>query len=211
MTDQIRLEKVDIRGERAKLRLSCQGKPLWVSAATVDNHCLVDGFVLTESQLEMLQAEAELLAADDSAGRMLAIRAHSIGELGRKLRFKGFSEPSVASAIKKYRSLDLLDDVRFARQRVESVLRKNPAGRSYLIAQLRNKLVSRTIAEQVVDNLIGQSDEIELAVQSLTKKWPMIRDLELERARTKAYNYLSRRGIPYGAARAAFEKLLSEE
>lgn len=211
MTDQIRLEKVDIRGERAKLRISKLDKPLWLTVQAVHEHRLVDGIVLTASQLAMLQEAAEILAADDSAGRMLAIRAHSIGEIKRKLTLKGYGESAVALAVKKYRSLDLLNDSRFARQLVELTLRKNPAGRSYLIAQLRKKLVPRSIAEQVVDNLIGQSDENELAVQSLRKKWPMIRDLELERARTKAYNYLSRRGIPYGAAKAAFDKLLSEE
>ena len=35
--------------------------------------------------------------------------------------------------------------------------------------------------------------------------------MELDTARTKAYNYLSRRGISFGAAKAAFEQLYQEE
>ncbi len=107
--------------------------------------------------------------------------------------------------------LGYLNDAAYARERVESMLRRNPSGRSHLIGMLRKRMVSRSLAEQVVNTVLVDLDETELAVQSLSRRWNLIKDLELERARKKAYNYLSRRGISFGSAKAAFEQLHKEE
>lgn len=211
MTEQIRIEKITEHGERIRLRLTGLEKPLVVEQAVVHEHRLVEGIVLTESQFTILREAAGKLACGDSAGRMLAIRGHSIGELKAKLSKKGFQVESISQAVRKYKALGFLDDALYARERVESMLRKNPAGRSHLIGMLRKKMVGRTLSEQIVNSVLAGHDETELAVRSLTKRWGMIRDLELERARTKAYNYLSRRGISFGTAKAAFEQLYKEE
>lgn len=211
MTDQIRIERITEHGERARIRLTGFEKPLFVNCLLVHEHRLVEGIVLTESQVEVLRVAAEKLACEDSAGRMLAIRGHSIGDLKSKLSRKGFGPESIKAAVSKYRNIGILDDAVYARQRVESMLRRNPAGRSHLIGMLKKKMVDRSLAEQTVDRILAAEDETELAVQSLAKRWNLIKDLELERARTKAYNYLSRRGISFGSAKAAFERLLGEE
>ena len=43
------------------------------------------------------------------------------------------------------------------------------------------------------------------------KRWAHLGQFELEVARNKSYNYLSRRGFSYPAARAAFEKLVNRQ
>ena len=211
MTEQIRIERITEQGERIKLRLTGFEKLLIVDQGVVHENRLVEGIILTESQVTILRGAAERLACDDSASRMLTIRGHSIGELKAKLSKKGFQAESISQAVNKYKALGFLDDAVYARERVESMIRKNPAGRSFLIGMLRKKMVGRTLAEQVVNSILVGQDETELAVQSLAKRWSLIKDLELERARTKAYNYLSRRGISFGPAQAAFERLYNEE
>jgi SOS response regulatory protein OraA/RecX len=52
---------------------------------------------------------------------------------------------------------------------------------------------------------------LRLAVASLERKWNSLKQFDLERARTKAYTYLSRRGIGYAAAKAAFEQLTNRD
>ena len=211
MTNQIRIEQIRERGERVSLRLTGFEKSLIVDQVTLHEHRLVEGIVVTPSQVEILQQAAERIGCDDTANRMLTLRSHSIGELKAKLARKGFPEEVIAKVITKYRELGFLDDLEYARERVEAMLRKNPAGRSHLIGHLRKKMVSRSIAEQVVNTVLANEDETALAVKSLSKRWSLFRDLELERARTKAYNYLSRRGISFGAAKAAFERLYQDE
>jgi SOS response regulatory protein OraA/RecX len=105
----------------------------------------------------------------------------------------------------------LLDDWRYAKNTVDAIMRRKPAGRNYLIGYLQSRHISRNLASAVVEELLGGLDETELASRLLRKRWSYLAKFELETARTKAYNYLSRRSIGYRAAKLAFEKILKEE
>ena len=54
---------------------------------------------------------------------------------------------------------------------------------------------------------MSDRDETELAIRALQSRWRRWSEIDVETARKRAYNYLSRRGIGYQAARAAFEEL----
>jgi regulatory protein len=211
MTLVIRITKLVAHGETFRVEISTLEEPLIVPAEIIFRHALKADIVLTEPQLEQLKAEAELIRCDREAARMLGMREHTIGELRTKLKRKKFSVEAVDQAIKRYRSRGLLDDAHVANKLVRQSLERNPSGRAFLIAMLQRKQVPRPIAEQAVELALGSRDEIELAVISLRKRWSSIGQLELERARTKAYTYLSRRGISYDAARAAFEQLYNHQ
>ncbi len=143
--------------------------------------------------------------------KLLARREYSVGQMRRKLNTRGF-EPTVVSAqIKELLKEGLLNDERFARNVVDYTLRHKPAGRAYLVAYLRKKLISRELAVDIVDGILNQTDETELAERLLRIRWRYFSKFEVETARRKAYNYLSRRSIGYGAAKSAFDKLLKEE
>ena len=123
---------------------------------------------------------------------------------------KGFGPEAVRAAVGKFRRNGFLDDTAFARKLAEQTLERSPAGRAYLVAVLRKKRIGRSLAERTVDLVLHDTDEEEIAVRALQKRWSQYRQLELESARRKAYNYLSRRGIGYAAARAAFDKLRAQ-
>lgn len=211
MAPVIRITKLVCTGETYRMEISTLEEPLIVPAEVVFRHALKADIVLTEPQLVQLQAEAELIRCDRSAARMLGIREHTIGELRTKLRRKKFSVEAVDQTIKRYRSRGLLDDAQVANKLVQQSLERNPSGRAFLIAMLQRKQISRALAEQAVELALVSKDEVELAVESLRKRWSTIGQLELERARTKAYTYLSRRGIGYAAARTAFERLYNHQ
>jgi regulatory protein len=211
MEEKIVLQKVVQKGGRYELTVSVLDEPLVVDAEIVHRYRLVPDIVLTPSQLEQLRAAAELLACDNALSRVLAIREHSVREAELKLRRRGFESDVVRAVVQKYRKLELLDDARYARSVVETSLKRNPSGRGFLVALLRKKGIARTLAERTVDTTLRNVDEVELATRSLEKRWSGYSQLELERARRKAYNYLSRRGISYQAAKAAFEKLYNQE
>jgi regulatory protein len=198
-------------GYRYKVKISGRDEPLLVGAELVHRHRLKEGIVLTPAQVEQLKDEAEELNCLNTANRILAVREHSTGEIKDKLRRRKFSATVVESTLKDLKRRGLLDDAHVAAKLVEQSLAKNPSGRAYLFALLRRKKIAPDLAEQTVSAALDRHDELDLALTSLKKKWPAIRQLELERARTKAYTYLSRRGISYQAARKAFEQMYHQQ
>jgi regulatory protein len=211
MDETIRLTHITQRGGKFELTITTLNAPLIVDQEVIHRFRLVEGIVLTAPQLDQLLKEAELAACDREVARLLGLREHSVGEIEFKLKRKEFSQEAIKTVIQKYRQLSLLDDSQYARKVVEMTLRRNPAGRNFLVALLRKKRVGRTVAERTVDMILRETDEVEIAIRSLEKRWNQYRQLELERARTKAYTYLSRRGISYEAARAAFDELYNRK
>ena len=202
---QIRLLKLVQRGSKARLSINAIETTLDLPLEAVARHSLVEGIVLTPSQLDILKAEAELFDCHLQAGRMLAGRSHSKGNLRTKLRRKGHNDQAIKQTIAKYERMGALDDAQFALRMAQELVERRPCGRSYLLGYLERKQIDRALAEQTVGVVLRGRDESALALESLEARWNSFRQLSLERARTRAYNYLARRGFGYSAARAAFE------
>jgi regulatory protein len=198
-------------GNRYRVTITNCEKPLLVSDELVYRHRLKAGIVITPPQLAQLEAEAEVAECDRLVARLLAMREHSIGQLKVKLAQRQFKPEIIKDVVKKYINRGILDDAHFAHNQAQQFLDKNPAGRNFLINWLRRKHIHHDLAEQTAEMLLGEQDEVALAVASLERKWNSLKHFDLERARTKAYTYLSRRGIGYAAAKAAFEQLTNRD
>jgi regulatory protein len=135
------------------------------------------------------------------------MRPHSVGELTEKLKRHGFQPELITKVLKKFRLMGALDDDKYALSLAERMLEQRPCGKSMLLAHLYRKKIERELAEQVVEMVLRGREENELAKASLQKRWSVLGQIELETARRRAYNYLSRRGFSYQAARTAFEEL----
>ncbi|MEE9441611.1 MAG: regulatory protein RecX [candidate division Zixibacteria bacterium] len=176
----------------------------------IDKLNLSAGDEFTDSEFEKLKNILDESFAKYTAESILARRAHSVGELKIKLRQKDISGDLIKSIVGRFRKDGLLDDYNYGKMRAESLLRRKPAGRGYLIRDLQNKLVPRQIAESVITEILAEVDESELAAQLLEKKRISLTKFDLETARQKAYTYLSRRAISYGAAKTAFDKVFDK-
>lgn len=177
----------------------------------VDKYNLTIGRDIETGKLAEIRAESDLLRAEDYINYLLARRSYSIGEIAFKLKQKGYSEETARVIIPIFIERDLLDDKNFARELTASILRQKPAGKAYIIGKLRQKHIPQSMAQSVVDNMFLQEDEVDLAVRLLRGRWRHFSKFDLESARRKAYNYLSRRAIGYAAAKEAFEIILKEE
>lgn len=211
MTSPVRIEAIRAGDQLYKIRLTGSDNWLTISGSVFHRFRLKEGIVLTEAQVVQLRREGERSACEATANRMLAIREHTVGELRVKLRRKQYGREAIDAVIKSLLQQGLLDDAHVATKLVDQSLRRNPSGQAYLIALLRRKHVDRELAESTVRRALAETDEVTLAVASLKKRWSSLSQLELERARTRAYHYLSRRGIGYQAARQAFEQLYQQE
>jgi len=211
MTERIKLEKVMIRGSRASLVISSQDEPLTVRPEVVHHYRLEAGTVLTRSQVDHLLAESARMKCVNAATRLLAMRQHSIEELRFKLRRKEHEVEVIDTVIAEFKQLKLLDDAAYARTIVESVLRKQPCGRAYLLSRLDRRRIDRTVATHAADEALSAHQAKDLAVAALQRRWREYRQFELETARRKAYNYLARRGFNFEQARAAFDYIAHKE
>lgn len=172
---------------------------------------LTKGQQLTKSKLEQIQEESDVYQCDVKAAGLLANRDYSIGDFRRKLKLKNFGEQAIKEAVHKYKIKGILDDKKYAAKLITRLIKDKPAGKPFLIATLRQKLIPREMAEEVVDEIYQNENAVSLAVDALSRRWRQFRQFEVEAARTKSYNYLSRRGFSYSAAKEAFTILWEKE
>lgn len=200
------------RGPRAaSLTIDSLEKPVMVPLELVNREALEEKMLISAVLLGNINAQAEDLQCEAKAVAILSRRDHSVGELKRKLRQKKFSEAAISRTVSIYKKSGLLDDKSYAEKVVSRQLAEKPSGRPYLISLLMSKLIVRELAQETVDSLYQSEDELGLAVSALSKRWNQYRQFELEEARRKAYNYLSRKGFSYGIAKDAFEQLRQEQ
>jgi regulatory protein len=171
---------------------------------------LAEGTEFTPATFTELKKVLEEKFAWYTAESILARRPYSVGELKQRLRRKEISDKLIVEIIREFRSKKILDDHQYAITRAQSLVDRKPAGRGYLVAWLQKRLVPREIAENAVAELLSGVDEVDTAVDLLKRRQGSFEKFDLETARRKAYTYLSRRAISYGAAKEAFEKLFGK-
>jgi len=203
---EILLSKIEKRGKIYLLTFSNQLE-LKALPNTVKRLELSEGLQYSPDEFEKLRSELEMRFAYYTAESLLAGRAYSIGEFREKLQYRGLAKAYIDGIIKDFIDQNLLDDYRYAAVKLQTLMEYKPAGRSYLIAYLQNRRVSREIAERAADGVLEQTNEFEIATRLLHKRRASFMKFDVETARGKAYNYLSRRGISYRAAKEAFENL----
>jgi len=209
--NQIKLLRIKRKGSRIFLEISSLDKPLQINDETLYEHKLVEGIILTPSQLDILQKESEYIYCENETARLLSIREHSIRDLILKLKRKKISQNTIDRVVKEFKSMGHLNDFRLANNYAENLIKRKPSGRSYLSAFLQKKYFDRDLSERVAEIVFSEIDEDHQAELALNQKLRQYAKIELESARRKAYNYLSRRGFGYNAAKNAVEKLLNTE
>lgn len=198
-------------GGRLALIALSSGDEFQLLQSMVEQNRLRSGLEISSEQLDIIRAKSDLIRADHYLGYLLGGRSYSIGQVSQKLMQRGFDKKIVGQVVKIYIERGFLDDAKYARELVSAAIRHKPAGRGYLVARLRSKMIPNAIARAAVDDCLRDVDESSLAFRLLEARWSYLSKFDLETARRKAYNYLSRRSISYEAARQAFEKISQEE
>lgn len=206
LPETVILKKLDRKGQLFYLSFS-NGEQLRATPAAVSERGLVVGMAFSPVEFEQLKELIERRLAYYTAESILARRPYSIGRFKEKLREKSISSELISEIVKEFKSRDLLDDYRYSIARVQSLLNRKPAGRAFLAADLQRRLIPRPIAEKAVAEALSGLNEIEIALRLLQKRQASLAKFDLETARRKAYNYLSRRSISYGASKEAFDRL----
>lgn len=211
MSQPIKIVSLIKSSTTVKIRISIREEELLLPFQIAAELGLKEDIVITASQLQQLETEAETFGCDRELARILTFRAHSIREARTKLKRREYSADIIDKIVNDYKRKGLLDDAQYAFRKGKLLIESKPCGRSFLVAFLQRKMIDRNLAETTADAILCSHSLISLATASLKKRWRQFSQFELEVARKKSYNYLSRRGFGYDAAKQAFEHLIESE
>jgi len=119
----------------------------------------------------------------DRATKLLLIRLHTVGELHRKLKQKGFLDSDILPVIRRLEELHFLDDRRFAEIFVDNLKRFKDWGYFGIRAKLHARQIPSGAADAVLSEFFTLEDEIAVARKLAGK---------LERTQKITYEKLAR-------------------
>ena len=134
--------------------------------------------------------------AYEAAVRYLGGRPHTVAEIHRHLRSKGFEADTIDRAIDRLRAQRYVDDEAFARWWVEQRERFKPRGDR----ALRTELAQKGVARDVVDVVLGErapDADVEQARRALSRPLTRWADMPVAEKRRKIHTYLAARGFDY--------------
>lgn len=102
----------------------------------------------------------------DRALRMLGRRPHAMSQLRTKLlRTHGGAQELVEAVLHKLIEEEYIDDARYARERIESCLRRRQEGRRVLMARLLRDGIARDVAQEAIQETVSADREREVLHQ----------------------------------------------
>lgn len=151
---------------------------------------------VSEKQIKQLERNVELYKIKDSAYRFLSRRDHSVKELKLKLIKKKFNKELINEVIEHLKSLNFLDDEKFAKSFCNELLESKMYGSSRIQDELYKKGVNREIVESVVPDEYDNEKYFENAKILASKKLSQIEQKENDsiKIKQKLYNYLTNKG-----------------
>lgn len=164
------------------------------------------GQELNDEKITALQMEDGHEMAYQQAIKILSFRARSEKEVRQNLQKHAVPEFIVESIIERLRRGNLVNDKSFARTWVENRNEFRPRSCRLLAYELRQKGIPSEVIEQILMDI----DEDELAYQAGIKqshKWEQLGRREFNR---KLSSFLARRGFPYDVIAPAIERIWTE-
>lgn len=148
------------------------------------------------------------MALNDAVA-LLAQRAQASGEIRQKLKRRLYMEDTIEMVLYKLEKERLMDDAAFAREWAASRSRSQ-MGRARIERELRDKGISREVAQEALDALDereGEAAAIALA-RKLARRYA--KETDARKAAQKALAAMARRGYGYEESKAALERAFKE-
>ena len=167
---------------------------------------LEEGNQLSKQQINELQSRDQLEKAYQRAINYLSYRSRSEKEVRQNLLKHQVEEETIDQVLEKLRQNSLVGDREFAQEWVENRSKFKPRGRIALSTELFQKGISQGIVNEVLEDL----DEHDLALRFAQQKLPKIQHLDESAFQKKLSGLLSRRGFSYGVSKEIISTLMTE-
>lgn len=169
---------------------------------------------LSPSDMEQIESEEARQQAVERAINYLSFRPRSQEEVRRYLRKKETPPDIIEAVLERLHRLDYLNDKSFASFWVENREQFNPRGSQALRNELRLKGVDR----EIVDEIVSDEQDAELALRAGRKKALLLLQspgMDYAKFRNRLGGFLQRRGFSYEVVsrtvRALWEELKAED
>jgi regulatory protein len=182
------------------------------------NFRLLPGKEIAAEDLDKLLFESEVGKLMERIYALLNIRERSEREIRdylKRLNFKRklkdgdqISVVAIENLIEKLKKRNLLNDLEFARVWIES--RSKKLGINRIKQELYQKGIDRETIEEVISEkgeAIGSKEIVEKALEKKVNTW---KNLDSNKFRKKAFDYLMRKGFEYETIKAVVESKLKE-
>jgi regulatory protein len=148
---------------------------------------------LTEADIEKLQIQETYESTYQRALNLLSYRPRSAAEIRQKLLKLDIPDEVIEKTLARLQRSDLVNDRKFARLWVENRNEFSPRGRRALRYELRNKKIS----PEIIDEVLEEIDELELASRAGAKKARGLKKNNRREFHQKLSAFLARRGFNY--------------
>jgi len=181
--------------------------------AAIEAIRLKRGQVLSDADIERLQAADDVEKAREKALRFLGNRPRSEWEVRQNLQKAGYGAETIDRVLERLRGVGLVDDAAFVRYWLDNRAQFKPKGAVALRQELRLKGVER----EVIDAVLAESEHADdkAALRSALAKADRYRQLPRPEFAQKLGAYLARRGFDYETVReavnAAWQQLHADE
>lgn len=191
------------RGANGRVQVDLSdGSSFFVPERFCSDRGLQPGVAVAGELLTDIEGASARILAWDKSIELLARRDHSVFELARKLRARGFDRDVIEAVVDVLGDEDFLDDRRFAEAWVRSRLRRHPEGHSRLLAGLVRKGIHRSITGEVLGAIFTE-EQADVAITRAAEK--MLRGGELDMAALS--RKLASRGFTYRQVQSYLQKL----
>ena len=151
--------------------------------------------------------DPELKKALGMAMGYLSRRERSIREMDDYLIKKGFTDLVGKKVIERLKQENYLDDKRFARIYLENRKRNKPKS----IFALRYELVHKGIKSSIIDPLLAEYNDVELAFLAVKPKIRSWKHMKRESRKKKMLNYLRYRGFDFFVCQSTWERIFPSD
>ncbi len=151
---------------------------------------------------DLFELGPEVDKAKKAAFSLLGRRAYTRKEMRDKLYKRGFERSVVDQTLTTLERIRVIDDRDFATRFVEEKLRLRPAGEPVLRRDLGRHGVEAPVIEEVLAELLGEVDLEAVAFRLLCTRRSRYLQLDRNKAMSRMYAFLARRGFSPDVARA---------
>lgn len=203
---------VDCRRDEGTVTLSLSdGEILEVAPDSLPENMPAVGEPLPAPLLDRLRAAAERKRIARRLFQLLNRRLYAIAVLQRKLQAEGFDRVSIKEVLAQFAERGLHSDRKFALAYCRDSLRRRPVGRRLLRAQLHQRQVSGSVADEVVAEVLTREQEEELALQAGRKRWLRSRPAASAAGEAAVVRFLMGRGFGAALARRVARRTAPEQ
>jgi regulatory protein len=134
-----------------------------------------------------------LAQAKNFAYKLLSYREYSTKELEDRFIRKGFEKEIRSKVINDLKSLELLNDYRFAKAFAENRIKYKPSGLALIRSELHSKGIGGNAIDSIIADIEKNYNEYEAAYNIASNKAKRFDKISSIKAKRRIYDYLSRR------------------